>query len=303
VLDLFFNFFLIFILLYLLGFDYFVAFAIAGISYASSSAITTKIIIDEHRIANIETEFILGLMVFEDIIAPIMVAFISAFAVGSTSGLTLSIWIFAKIFVVIGVSIFIAVFVRKILAGFIDKYLKDEVLTLLVIGFVVLASGITKYIGLSEALGAFLVGIIVSESGKSYQVESLIIPIRDITVAYFFLIFGSSISFAYLSNFGNLWIFALLIVISIVGKILTGVIGGKIYGLSKKKSLISGLGIVNRGEFSIAMSQYLTLSISPIISIYIFLLALIGILFSQYSNFISGIFYKKKNRPPKTSIT
>jgi len=72
LLDLFFNFFLVFGLMLLLGFDLFTSILAGGVAYASSSAITTKIIVDNHRIANPETELILGLMVFEDIAAPIL---------------------------------------------------------------------------------------------------------------------------------------------------------------------------------------------------------------------------------------
>lgn len=294
LIDFLFNFILIFVILLLVGFDFLLSFGIAGISYASSSAITTKMIIDEHRIANTETEFILGLMVFEDLLAPFIVAFSAAFFLGNSINFTMSIWILLKLILVVGSSIFIAVLIRKFLSDFIDKYFRDEILTLMIMGFVIMISGFTKYLGLSEALGAFLVGIIVSESGKSYQVESLIIPIRDITVSYFFLVFGSSVVFTFTSNLPLIWILIPIAFIAVSGKIFTGIIGGKIYGLSKRKSAIAGLSIVNRGEFSIAISQYLSLALAPLATLYIFILAFVGIVLSQFSANISNIFYKKK---------
>lgn len=296
LIDFLFNFILIFLILLLVGFDFLLSFGIAGISYASSSAITTKMIIDEHRIANSETEFILGLMVFEDLLAPFIVAFSAAFFLGNSINITMSIWILLKLILVVGSSILLAILIRKFLSDFIDKYFRDEILTLMIMGFVIMISGFTKYLGLSEALGAFLVGIIVSESGKSYQVESLIIPIRDITVSYFFLVFGSSVvfTFTFTSNLPLIWILIPIAFIAVFGKIFTGIIGGKIYGLSKRKSAIAGLSIVNRGEFSIAISQYLSLALAPLATLYIFILAFVGIVLSQFSANISNIFYKKK---------
>lgn len=294
LLDVSFNFLLILIVFILFGFDFITSFSFAGITYASSSAITTKIIIDEHRIANSETEFILGLMVFEDIVAPIILAFIAAFRMGNSPGIELTLLIFLKIILVVGGSILIAISFKKYIADFIEKYISDEILTLLVIGCVILASGFTKYLGLSEALGAFLIGIIVAESGKSFQIESLIIPIRDITVAYFFLIFGASIVFTEIFSSKMLVVFTIIILISIIGKILTGAIGGRIYGMGRFKSLISGLGIVNRGEFSIAMSQYLAAAMVPIATLYIFIMAIVGIITSVYSKQIAKKIYPKK---------
>ncbi|OGU60529.1 MAG: hypothetical protein A2X64_09670 [Ignavibacteria bacterium GWF2_33_9] len=296
VLDIAFNFLLIFLVLSLFGFNFIVSFTLAGVAYASSSAITTKIIIDEHRMANSETEFILGLMVFEDMVAPIIIAFATAFSVGAMPNISLTFWILFKIFLVIISAILFSFLIKKKLSSFIDKYLQDEILTIMVIGFVIFASGVTKELGLSEALGAFLVGIIVAESGKSYQVESLIVPIRDITVSYFFLIFGSSIHFIFPNFTQFLWPLIAIVILSILGKILTGIIGGRIFGLSKRKSLIAGLGIVNRGEFSIAISQHMSLAIAPIASLYILILAVIGIATSYFSNKIAKLFYKKKGK-------
>jgi CPA2 family monovalent cation:H+ antiporter-2 len=91
-----------------------------------------------------------------------------------------------------------------------------------------------------------------------------------------------------------IWTILLVIVLSLIGKILTGVIGGRIYGLGRFKALISGLSIVNRGEFSIAISQYISIALSPIASIYILIMAILGIISSVYSKRIAKFIYPKK---------
>lgn len=294
LIDLFFNFLIVFILLISLSYDFIIALAMAGITYASSSAITTKIIIDNHRIANSETEFILGLMVFEDIIAPILVALIAAYSVGSEPSSTITLSVLAKIVVVIGLTLFIAKFAKNYLSKFVEKYLSDEILTLFIFGIVILAAGISHNVGLSEALGAFLVGLIIAETGKSHQIQNLVIPIRDIMISYFFFIFGSEIIFKF--NFDSFAILTLvlLLIVSIIGKLLTGIIGGRLYGLSNRRSAISGLSIINRGEFSIAISQYIGITFFPLISIYIFSIAILGTLTAQFAPRIAKFFAKPK---------
>jgi CPA2 family monovalent cation:H+ antiporter-2 len=292
LLDIFFNFIVIFILLLALGYDFLVSFGIAGVTYASSSAITTKIIIDNHRIANAETEFILGLMVFEDIIAPILVALIAAYSIGNTSNTSITLVVFAKVIAIIALTLFIAKFAKNHLSKFVESYLSDEILTLFIFGIIILAAGISHNIGLSEALGAFLVGLIIAETGKSHQIQNLVIPIRDIMISYFFFIFGSEIVFNFNFDSFAIMTLVLLILISIIGKLLTGIIGGKIYGLSQRRSAISALSIVNRGEFSIAISHYIGLAFFPLISIYIFIIAIIGTLLSQFAPQIAKYFAK-----------
>ncbi len=194
--DFFLGFGVIAIMMKVLGFDLYTTLLVGGVAYASSSAISSKIIIDNHRIANPETELILGLMVFEDIIAPVLLAVLAGMSSGEEMTFLAFTAILGKViavFAIVGATIFLF---KDKLNVFIDRYLGEEILTLFSIGGVVLFAGFTKIIGLSEALGAFLMGMIIAESEKSIEVEKIMFPIRDIAVAVFFFVFGASISFS-----------------------------------------------------------------------------------------------------------
>lgn len=299
LLDLFFNFFAVFGFMLLFGFDLFTSILAGGVAYASSSAITTKIIVDNHRIANPETELILGLMVFEDIVAPVLLAIIAAISSGENLSIFSILIIFLKIAVVFGFSIGIAYFFKEQIALFIDKFINEEIFTLFSLGGLIFFAGLTQFIGLSEALGSFLMGMVVSESGKSHEIEKFMYSIRDLAVAIFFFLFGAGIQFT--GEFSQKMMIALLILIilSIFGKFLTGFIGGLIYGLSKKKSIETGLSIINRGEFSVVMAKYSPISMIPFIGIYVFLMSFIGIFFAQYAPKISNIIIPKKKKKKK----
>ncbi len=296
ILDFIFGFLVVFLVMLLLGFDLFVSLIAGGVAYASSSAITTKIIIDDHRIANPETEIILGLMVFEDLIAPIILAIIAGVSAGNGFSIySLGIILLKIVIVFIFVGI-VAFFFRKRLSKFIDQFLEEDIFTLFSLGSMILFAGITQYIGLSEALGAFLMGVIIAETGKSHEVERAMFSIRDLAVAIFFFIFGASIQFS--SDFEPKFLFALIVVIvlSIIGKFLTGFIGGMVYGLSKKASIVTGLSIINRGEFSIVMSKYAHPSLIPLIGMYVLTMAVIGIITAQFAPWISKKLVPKKKK-------
>ncbi len=285
--------------MYLMGFDTFTSLLTGGVAYASSSAITTKIIVDNHRIANPETELILGLMVFEDIIAPILLAILSAFSSGGDfTPLTIPL-IFLKIAAVFAFAVGVALLFKNYIAMFVDTFIEEEIFTLFSLGGLIFFAGVTQYIGLSEALGAFLMGMIVSESGKAHDIEKVMFAIRDLAVAIFFFLFGAGIQFS--GEFSSKIITALVVVVilSIIGKFLTGYIGGLIYGLSKKKAFETGLSIINRGEFSVVMSKFAHPQFIPFIGIYVLIMAFIGIIFAQFAPQISNIIFPKKKKKKK----
>ncbi|WP_457622280.1 cation:proton antiporter [Persephonella sp.] len=297
--DFLFGFVAVTTAMYLMGFDPFISILTGAVAYASSSAITTKIIVDNHRIANPETELILGLMVFEDIIAPILLAVLSAIAIGNAFNMLSLGGILLKVALVFAFAIAVAFFLKNTIASFIERFIGEEIFTLFSIGGLILFSGFTQYIGLSEALGAFLMGMIVSESGKSHDIEKVMFSIRDLAVAIFFFLFGAGIQFT--GNFDGKILTALIVVviISIIGKFLTGFLGGLIYGLSKRKAIETGLSIINRGEFSVVMSKFAPTQFIPFIGVYVFIMAFIGILFAQYAPKIANMIVPKKKKKKK----
>lgn len=294
LLDFFLNFLLFFVAIFIISNDFIYSFSIAGIIYASSSAIITKLIIDNQRIASPETEFVLGLMVFEDIIAPILVAFIAAFAIGANPTIQLSLEIIIKLVLFTSISILISKFAKNLIIKLVENYINEDFFNILIFGFVILMAGLTKYLNLSEAYGAFLAGLIISESGKKFEVASTMITLRDVTMLFFFLLFGASIKFTGLQID---WVFLLsIVIVSFITKFITGYIGGKLYKLSNRRAFISGLEITPRGEFSIAISKYLSATLIPFASLYIILTAIIGMFLSHFASPISKKIFPKRQK-------
>lgn len=297
LLDIFFNFIVITLLMYILGYSFIVSLLTGAVAYASSSAITSKIVVEEKRIANPETEMILGLMVFEDIIAPILLAILAGnLYSGNLEGVLLGI-ILLKILAIFSFVFFISIVFKEKLKLFIEKILEEDIFILFTFGSVIAFAGFTNFLGLSEALGAFLIGMIISETGKSEDVEKSLLSIKDLAVAIFFFLFGANIVFdENLFKVDMIITIIIISIISIIGKFLTGYIGGLIYGLSKRSSIVAGLSIVNRGEFSIVISKLSPANFTSFYGIYVFIMAFIGILLAQYSVKISKLIIKPKKK-------
>lgn len=259
------------------GLDWTIALFVGGVSYASSSSITIKMLEDKKRLAAEESEFILALLIFEDLIAPIMVSILLSLhggadiSAGSLGDLAL------KIFGFFSAAIFLSFYVFRKLGDFVGKYLETDIMPLFTVGMSLSLAGLAIYVGLSEVLGAFLAGVMLSETGKASDLEHLTLPLRDLILPFFFFWFGTSISVG-----GGVPLTGMLLVLviwSVAGKIIVGVLGGRFYGLSPVRSLRAGLSLVQRGEFSAIIASLAQPEIRLFSGIYILITAFLGIFF------------------------
>ena len=140
----------------------------------------------------------------------------------------------------------------------------------------------------------------LSETGKSSEVEHLILPIRDITLPFFFFWFGTTLSFG--EGISYIPMMIILIFWAVAGKILTGFLGGRIFGLSKKISFRAGFSMVHRGEFSAIIASLALPQLRIFSGIYIVATAFLGVFLFQKAPAAANWYYEKwvKNIKNKT---
>jgi CPA2 family monovalent cation:H+ antiporter-2 len=298
ILDVFLSFIITFIICLFFKLGFTISFLIAGVVYATSSSITAKLLESSKRIANPESEFILGLLIFEDLVAPIIVAILVGLTTGNGVGFFDIILLIFKIIVLTIGAIFIGRLLFKKSGSFIDKYISSDLFILFVIGIALAYGGLALFLNLSEVLGAFLAGMMIAEANRTEQIEQLIIPFRDLLIPLFFLYFGTTI----LLNKGVPYLGFLIVILiwSILSKILTGFYGGKMYGLSNRVALRAGLSMTSRGEFSVIIATLASSSYKVFSGIFILISAMIGIVLFSYAPRISKAFFnKKKSKKPQ----
>ncbi|MGH7909258.1 MAG: cation:proton antiporter, partial [Thermodesulfobacteriota bacterium] len=172
-------------------------------------------------------------------------------------------------------------------------------LAVFIIGSLFLFSGFVKFLGISEAFGAFLAGLIFAESNRLEPIEKIALPLKDIAIAIFFFSFGVSIDIT--SDFHSLIVaLVLLFLVTSLGKIVTGYLGGRLSGLGNLPSLRVGYSMVSRGEFSIVLAYAAPagLGIYAVSGLYIILLAFIGIFSMIYAPILAretGRMFKRKS--------
>ncbi|WP_099160022.1 cation:proton antiporter [Virgibacillus ndiopensis] len=279
------------------GMDWFTSFLIGGITYATSSSITAKLLDDKGRMANAETEYVLGILIFEDLIAPIIVAILIALSSGNTfSGLDLIILIgkivgLALIAIVLGKTLF------KRFETFLIKIDDEDFKIVLLVGIAMSFGGLALFLGLSEVLGAFLAGVMLAEIGKIERVEGTVTPIKNLMLPTFFVYFGTTIDLG--EGIPMPVLLTVLVIWSIIAKVLVGIVGGRLYGLTKRVALRAGLSICARGEFSVVIAAVAVGSIKVFAGIYIVISAFVGMVLFSYAPKITRKIYGKPAKKKK----
>ncbi|MFO7990455.1 MAG: cation:proton antiporter [Desulfotignum sp.] len=299
-LDLALNLFITMGICMVFGLDWITSFLMGGVVYATSSSITAKILETAKRMANPEAEFMLALLIFEDIAAPVAVAVL----VGLTAGDALTAMTFGVILGKIACLIIGAVIIGHLifsrLGRFVDRYMTHDTFVLLVVGIALAYGGLALMLNLSEVLGAFLAGIILAEVRRTEKMEHAILPIRDLFLPLFFFYFGTTITFG--DGVPMVPLLLVLLTWSITGKIITGYFGARLYGLSKKVSLRAGLSFTQRGEFSVIIAAMAADTIRVLSGVFIVSSAMIGILLFELAPKITNALFPKKDRPAKYKV-
>ena len=226
----------------------FPAIILAGAIYVSSSAVAVKGLIDFRRLADDETDLVLAILIVEDIV----IAFVLAFAGGGGGEVTETFELAAKAIGFIAASLAAS----RWLARPIDRLLEwmpREFFLLFTFALLIGMSALAHELGLSEAIGALMAGIILSDTSARAEIEEGFLSFRDIFAALFFFVFGLSIDVNALDSLG--WLIALAVVLTVVGKVGGTYAAGRVGGFTRRQSLNAGSAMVAHGEFTVILAQ------------------------------------------------
>jgi CPA2 family monovalent cation:H+ antiporter-2 len=272
------------------------ALVIAGIVGISSSAIATKLLVELRRLTNPETRLILGIVVVEDVFLALYLAVLQPILSDSSGGAAVKDAAVAFAFL-IGL-----VAVARFGGRVVDRVIgtdDDEILTILFIGLAVLVAGVAEELGVSDAIGAFLAGLIVAETTVKARVERLVLPLRDAFAAIFFFTFGLTID---PGEFGDVAGPVLLAVaLSLVLNLVAGTLVGWIGRQDRRAAANIGLTVLARGEFSLilaslALAAGLDERLGPFTGLYVLILALLGPILASRSWLVARLLPRALDR-------
>jgi CPA2 family monovalent cation:H+ antiporter-2 len=221
---------------------------LAAAIYVSSSAISVKGLIDFRRLADDETDLVLAILVAEDLVIGLVLGFASGG--GGAAGETLALVGKAIAFVAAALAI------SKWLSGMIDRlldWLPREFFLLAVFALLMGAAALAKELGLSEAVGALMAGVVLSETSVREEIEERFFSFRDVFAALFFFVFGLSFDVARIASVAR--ILAAAVLAALVRKVGGGYLAGIVGGMTRRQSFNAGVALVAHGEFTIILAQ------------------------------------------------
>jgi CPA2 family monovalent cation:H+ antiporter-2 len=233
---------------YLLGWTTLESIFLGGMLAMSSTTIIIKAFGDLNLRNQKFTNIVFGTLVVEDIVGILMMVMLSTVAVsqnvagGELISSLLKLGFFLVLCFVIGIYV-LPTFFRKFRRG-----MNDETLLVISIGLCFGLVVLATQFGFSIALGAFLMGSILSETIEGAHIEHLTKNIKDLFGAVFFVSVGMMVNPNTLLQY---WFPILILTLAtILGKSLFSSLGVLLSGQSLKVSLQSGFSLAQIGEFA-----------------------------------------------------
>jgi len=265
----------------LLGWSPLAATLLGGVTYISSSGIIAKVLAELNRLNNKETPTIISILVIEDLAMALYLPLVAVLLIGrGFVEASLSILVALA---TVGAVLFIALRYGKRLSLLI-AHQSDEVILFTTFGLVLLVAGIAQRLQVSAAIGAFLVGIALSDP-IAERTHKLLGPLRDLFAAIFFLFFGLQIDPASLPPVTLLAV--ILGLITTLTKLLTGWWAAKRAKADSLAAFRAGAALVARGEFSIVIaglgvSAGLEPQLGALSAAYVLFLAILGPILARF---------------------
>jgi len=214
----------------------------------SSTAVVVKILVDKGELDTIHGGIIFGWLLVQDLaVIPMMVIlpFLAGEGGNATSGILLSLGKGAL--VILGVILLgkkLVPYIIHKLAGINSR----EILLLASIALALGTAAITSFFGISPALGAFLAGVVISESQENHAIFAETRPLRDLFVALFFVTMGFLITpSVVISNLGLiLTLTAIILLLKIV--VVFGI--SFLFGYRGRTAVANSFALAQVGEFA-----------------------------------------------------
>ena len=237
----------------LLGFDFYPSLFLASCFSLSSTAVVTKILTERGELDSLPGEIMVGWLLIQDLAVLPMILILPQIAVLGTAGLSQLLLVIGKAAVFLFSTFVLGRTVIPRILQAVAALNSREILVITVVTLCLGAAFGTYALGLSFSLGAFLAGIIISESAQNHAVFSEVRPLRDIFSIIFFVSLGMLLTPSFLISHLGIILALMLAVIIIKFFIVLLLVFFMEYHF--KVAFLVAAGLVQVGEFSFILAR------------------------------------------------
>jgi len=237
----------------LLGLPWQAALVLGGALAMSSTAILAKLLAERYELNTEHGRQIIGILLFQDIAVVPLLIIIPALA-APAGDLAISVgWALIKAAAVLAVLLFFGQRVMRALFHVVARAKSPELFVLNVLLVTLGVAYVTELAGLSLALGAFVAGVLLSETEYRHQVEESIKPFRDVLLGLFFVSVGMLLDFRVVIE--NAWVSVILVALVAAKTFLIFGIA-KCFGAATSVAMRTGLALGACGEFGFVLLSH-----------------------------------------------
>ena len=231
----------------MLGFTRMESIFAGAITGISSTTIIVKAF-QELKIKGRVTELVFGILIIEDLIAIFLLTILTTISrSGAITPTDLALTAVRLVMFLAGLIGFGILTVPRAIRA-VQKLGQPETTLVASIGICFAAALLALSFGYSVALGAFIAGSLVAESGQQVEIEQLVRPVRDMFAAIFFVSVGMMIDPTALAQH---WVAVVSLTLAvIVGKVFAVTIGAFLAGHGRRAAMKAGMSLAQIGEFS-----------------------------------------------------
>ncbi|HEX4943182.1 MAG TPA: cation:proton antiporter, partial [Usitatibacteraceae bacterium] len=224
---------------------------VGGVLAMSSTAIVSKSLSEQAKLHTPAGRQIMGVLLFQDLAVIPLLVLIPALGRPAEALASSMVLALAKAAVVLAVVLFLGQRLMRPLFHLVAKQKSSELFVLFVLLVTLGLAWVTELAGLSLVLGAFLAGMLISETEYRYQVDDYIKPFRDVLLGFFFVTIGMLLDLRVVM--ANWFYVALVLVALLVAKFVLVFWLGRVFGNEKPTALRCALALAPAGEFGFVL--------------------------------------------------
>ncbi len=224
-----------------------------GTSLAISSTMIANNVLSNIKVPDNAREVVFGNLIVQDIFAIVIITITTSLSQGQTLHIKELGQIISKLAIFIAVASLVGRLIVPKFIHFSLSFKSPELTTVISCGLCFTFAVLTEHIGYSVALGAFVAGILVAESGRGKDIEHNISQLKSIFSAMFFISVGMTIN--PMMSFQNIELALIVSGIIISLQLVSNLFGGILSGYGIQTSLIAGMALGQIGEFSFIIAS------------------------------------------------
>lgn len=219
----------------------------------SSTMVALSVLMDRAEVETTHGRILVAILIVQDLSVVPMMVVLPALASGGANVVQEVLLALLKAAAIVVAVLFLGSQLVPRLLFRVAMTRSRELFLLAVVALALGTGAAASTAGLSLALGAFIAGLVVSESAFTHQILADILPLRDIFSILFFVSLGMLLDPAFL--FQQPALVAIAVAIIVLGKFVLTFLPAVLLGVPVNSAMLVGLGMVQVGEFSFVLAE------------------------------------------------